>query len=44
MIAEIGSGISLRRRLGAAGSLAIWQWIHSIGSLAVKGSPPTNIS
>jgi hypothetical protein len=44
MIAESGSGISLRRRLGATGSLATWQCTHSIGSLAVNGSAPTSIS
>jgi len=30
--------------LGASAAFAMWQWIHSIGSVAVKGSAPVSIS
>jgi hypothetical protein len=43
-MAEIASGMPFARADGETGSRAMWQWIHSIASPAVKGSPPTSIS
>ncbi len=39
-MAEIAAGMSVLRSSGATGCLAMWQWIHSIGSDAVKGRVP----
>ena len=38
------AGMPFTRSAGDAGFLAIWQWTHSIGSAAPKGSPPVSIS
>jgi hypothetical protein len=43
-IAESGPGTPAARSLGGAGCRAMWQCTHSIGSAAVKGSVPVNIS
>ncbi|MGX1256223.1 hypothetical protein AB7M37_000719 [Sinorhizobium fredii] len=43
-IAATGFGIPLTRSSGGIGCLAMWQWIHSIGSEAVNGSVPVSIS
>ena len=43
-IAESGPGIPLARSPGGVGCRAMWQWTHSIGSAAVKGSAPVSIS
>ena len=43
-MAATGAGMPLTRSLGGIGCRAMWQWIHSIGSAAVKGSVPVSIS
>ena len=42
--AEIDSGRPFTRSLGGIGCLAMWQWTHSTGSVAVKGRTPVSIS
>src|SRR5439155_19292800 len=42
-MADSGSGIA-RRSAGATGWRAMWQWTHSRGSAAAKGSTPVSIS
>ena len=44
MIAEMGSGTFSNSLLGGAGFLAMWQCTHSMGSDAVNGRAPVNIS
>ena len=44
MMAEIDEGISFSRSQGGTGRRAIWPCTNSIGSDAVKGKPPVNIS
>ena len=43
MRAETAAGTEASRSLGGGGFLAIWQWTHSIGSVAVNGSEPVII-
>ena len=43
MIADSGAGTFSDRSLGDTGCRAIWQWTHSIGSDALKGSAPVSI-
>jgi hypothetical protein len=43
MIADTGTGTFPTRSPGAIGCRAIWQWTHSIGSVAVNGSEPVSI-
>ena len=44
MMAEIDEGISFSRASGGTGRRAIWQCTNSIGSDAVNGRVPVNIS